>query len=165
VDEPINNPATKSIIRLERELRLLAAITALLDPEVAPASLPVIGNTPPQQVLVIRQRPASSELTRPTPPNPPTPLLDDFIEPIHPWTARSRRLRHKHRRPPLEESSSRTTEPPPKKKSTKFKSKLKNSFAIFWKKFTFQVSCPHEPLENYDISKNTAGKSTSIKKD
>jgi hypothetical protein len=105
-------------------------------------------------------RPISCESTRPPPQNQRIPAstasTDNRKDRYHPRRKNQSKSKDKSPQP---------IEPRPKKKFTKLRQRIKNSIVIIRKKFTFQVSSPREPLESYDISRNTASASTSIRRD
>jgi hypothetical protein len=133
-------------------------VEALLELLTAPSYLPVSRPAPllpPQTSDQI-----SCESTRPPPQNQCIPAstasTDNRKDRYHP--RRKNKLKSKDKSP-------QPIEPHPKKKFTKLRQRIKNSIVIIWKRFTFQVSSPREPLENYDISRNTASASTNIRRD
>jgi hypothetical protein len=135
-----------------------SGVEALLELLTAPSYLPVSRPAPllpPQTSDQI-----SCESTRPPPQNRLIPAstasTDNRRDCYHP--------RHKNQSK-SEDKSPQPIEPRPKKKFTKLRQRIKNSIVIIWKKFTFQVSSPREPLENYNISRNIASASTSIRRD
>jgi hypothetical protein len=140
------------------QLQYHSRVEALLELLTAPSYLPVSQPAPllpPQTFDLI-----SYESTRPPPQNQRIPAstasTDNRKDCYHPRRKNQSRSKDKSPQP---------IEPRPKKKFTKLRQRIKNSIVIIRKKFTFQVSSPHEPLENYDISRNIASASTSIKRD
>jgi hypothetical protein len=133
-------------------------IEALLQLLVAPSHLPVSRPTPPLPPQT--SDPISCISIKPPPQNQCTPAstasTDNRRDRYH--------LRHKNQSR-SEGKSPQPIEPRPKKKFTKLRQRIKNSVVIIQKQFTPQVSSPHKPLENYDISRNTASASTSIRRD
>jgi hypothetical protein len=133
-------------------------VEALLELLTAPSYLPV--SRPAPLLLPQTSDQISYESTKRPPQNQRIPAstasTDNRKDRYHP--------RHKNQ-PKSEGKSPQTTEPRPKRKFTKLHQRIKNSIVIIRKKFTFQVSSPREPLENYDISRNTASASTNIRRD
>jgi hypothetical protein len=133
-------------------------VEALLELLTAPSYLPVSRPAPPLPPQTSDQ--ISCESTRPPPQNQRIPAstasTDNRRDHYHP---------HRKNQSKSEDKSPQPIEPRPKKKFTKLRHRIKNSIVIIRKKFTFQVSSPREPLENYDISRNTASASTSIRRD
>jgi hypothetical protein len=133
-------------------------VEALLELLTAPSYLPVSRPAPllpPQTSDQI-----SYESTKLPPQNQRIPASTASTD--------NRRDRYHQRRKNQSKSKDKSPqpiEPRPKKKFTKLRQRIKNSIVIIRKRFTFQVSSPREPLENYDISKNTASASTSIRRD
>jgi hypothetical protein len=86
-----------------------------------------------------------------------------------PWAAFTKKIQFQRLQPrnskQSEELHHQSPNQRPKKKFTKFQWSPKRAIRIFRKKSTFQVSYPREPLESYEITKNTAGPSTNTKKD
>jgi hypothetical protein len=133
-------------------------VEALLELLTAPSYLPVSRPAPPLPPQTSDQ--ISCESTKPLPQNQRIPASTASTD--------NRRDRYHPRRKnqsKSEDKSPQPIEPRPKKKFTKLRRHIKNSIVIIRKKFTFQVSSPREPLENYDISRNTVSASTSIKRD
>jgi len=97
----------------------------------------------------------SSESIKQTPSNQSTPQL--------PTTTRTRiaSIPHPEIRPLSRTVPTFHTSGRKKSKSTGSQTTQKYSIAIFRKKFTFLVSCPREPLENYAISKTIVGDSSN----
>jgi hypothetical protein len=133
-------------------------VEALLELLTAPSYLPVSRPAPP--LLPQTSDQISCKSIRPPLQNQHIPAstasTDNRRDRYHP--------RHKNQSK-SEDKSPRPIEPCPKKKFTKLRQRIKNSIVIIRKKFTFQVSSPREPLENYDISRNTVSASTSIRRD
>jgi hypothetical protein len=133
-------------------------VEALLEVLTAPSSLPVSRPTP--LLLPQTSDQVSCESIKPPPQNQRIPASTASTD--------NRRDRYHPRRKnqsKSEDKSPQPIEPRPKKKFTKLRRRIKNSIVIIRKKFTFQVSSPCEPLESYDISRNTASASTSIRRD
>jgi hypothetical protein len=133
-------------------------VEALLELLTAPSYLPVSRPAPP--LLPQTSDQISCESIRP-------PLQSRHI-PASTASTDNRRDRYHPRRKnqsKSEDKSPQPIEPHPKKKFTKLRQRIKNSIVIIRKKFTFQVSSPREPLENYDISRNIASASTNIRRD
>jgi hypothetical protein len=144
--------------RSEETLQYHSGVEALLELLTAPSYLPVSRPAPllpPQTFDLI-----SYESTRPPPQNQRIPASTASTD--------NRKDRYRPRRKNQSKSKDKSPqpiEPRPKKKFTKLRQRIKNSIVIIRKRFTFQVSSPREPLENYDISRNTASASTSIRRD
>jgi hypothetical protein len=133
-------------------------VEALLELLTAPSYLPV--SRPAPLLLPQTSDQISCESTRPPPQNQRIPAST---------ASTGNRKDHYHPRrknqPKSKDKSPQPIEPRPKKKFTKLHQRIRNSIVIIWKKFTFQVSSPREPLENYDISRNIVSTSTSIRRD
>jgi len=135
-----------------------SGVEALLELLTAPSYLPVSRPAPllpPQTSDQI-----SCESTRPPPQNQLIPASTASTD-----NRRDRYHPHHKNQSKSEDKSPQPIEPRPKKKFTKLRQRIKNSIVIIWKKFTFQVSSPRKPLENYNISRNIASASTSIRRD
>ena len=126
------------------------------DHTLAPCWTPASGLA---RCLPIRKQ-ASSESIKPILPNHSTPRSPASTKPNRTDLRPSPRKSLNHKDRPLS-----PTDPRPKKKPTKSRFRLKKNIVIFRKKSTFQVSCPREPLENYDISSATVTTSSSVKKE
>jgi hypothetical protein len=135
-----------------------SGVEALLELLTAPSYLPVSRPAP------LLQPPTSEQIscvsTRLPLQNQRTPALTASTD-----NRRDRYHPHRKNQSKSEDKSPQPIEPCPKKKFTKLRQHIKNSIVIIRKRFTFQVSSPREPLENYDISRNTASASTSIRRD
>jgi hypothetical protein len=133
-------------------------VEALLELLTAPSYLPVSRPAPP--LLPQTSDQISCESIRP-------PLQSQHIPASTASTDNRRDCYHPRRKnqSKFEDKSPQPIEPRPKKKFTKLHHRIKNSIVIIRKKFTFQVSSPRKPLENYDISKSTVSTSTSIRRD
>jgi hypothetical protein len=133
-------------------------VEALLELLTALSYLPVSRSAPP--LLPQTSDQISCESIRPPLQNQhilaSTASTDNRRDRYHP--------RHKNQSK-SKDKSPQPIEPCPKKKFTKLRQRIKNSIVIIRKKFTFQVSSPREPLANYDISRNIASASTSIRRD
>jgi hypothetical protein len=144
--------------QIEETPQYCNGVEALLELLTAPSYLPVSQPAPLLPPQTSDQIPY--ELTRPTPQSQRIPASTASTD--------NRRGRYHPRRKnqsKSEDKSPQPIEPRPKKKFTNLCHRIKNSIVIIWKKFTFQVSSPHKPLENYDISRNTVSASTSIRRD
>jgi hypothetical protein len=144
--------------QIEETPQHCSGVEALLELLTAPSYLPVSRPAPPLPPQTSDQ--ISCVSTRPPLQNQRTPAstasTDNWRDCYHPCRKNQSQS---------EDKSPQPIEPHPKKKFTKLRQRIKNSIVIIRKRFTFQVSSPCEPLENYDISRNTASTSTSIRRD
>lgn len=150
----ITNDLSQAPLDLVHQEPEATAVTHTLAPSSHPATAATLRTRARRE-----SRPYPS--TKRTPRNPRTPVSAASIEKTDPCR-RSRTLSPSHKFSTTNPEP--TTDLPRKKKSTKLRSRLKNTLAIFRKKSSWLVSCPREPLENYDVSKNTVGESTNSTK-